>query len=100
MEEQYFGYVMFGGIALFVIWLLILGKWFPGSGADQVDWRPSRSPEVEAELELDDVDQMIDAQNALRRRGGRSERSLEDVEDDIERTRAAHRAWLARQPGG
>ena len=34
---------------------------------------PTRSPELEAELELDDVDQMLEAQNARRRAsGGRS----------------------------
>jgi len=44
-----------------------------------VDWRPTRSPEVEVELELDDVDQMLEAQNARRRATGRPERTEEDV---------------------
>jgi hypothetical protein len=59
--------------------LFALGRWYPGSGAEQVDWRPTRSPEVEAELELDDIDQMIEAQNARRRRSGRPELTEEDV---------------------
>jgi hypothetical protein len=63
--------------------LLALGKWYPGSGADQVDWRPTRSPEVEAELELDDVDQMLEAQNARRRASGRPERTEEDVRAQV-----------------
>ena len=63
--------------------LLALGKWYPGSGAEQVDWRPTRSPEVEAELELDDVDQMLEAQNARRRKSGRPERTEDDVREQV-----------------
>ena len=64
--------------------LLALGKWYPGSGAEQVDWRPTRSPEVEAELELDDVDQMLEAQNERRRRTGRAEISEDDVRAQVD----------------
>ena len=71
-------FVVFGFIVALGI-LLALGKWYPGSGAEQVDWRPTRSAEVEAELELDDVDQMLEAQNARRRASGRPERSEADV---------------------
>jgi hypothetical protein len=63
--------------------LLALGKWYPGSGAEQVDWRLTRSPEVEAELELDDVDQMLEAQNERRRASGRPERTEEDVRRQV-----------------
>ena len=71
-------FVLFSFIVAIGI-LLALGKWYPGSGAEQVDWHPTRSPEVEAELELDDVDQMLEAQNARRRASGRPERTEEDV---------------------
>jgi hypothetical protein len=69
--------------------LLALGKWYPGSGAEQVDWRLTRSPELEAELELDDVDQMLEAQNERRRASGRPERT----EDDIRRQVAEDERW-------
>ena len=69
--------------------LLAIGRWYPGSGAEQVDWRPTRSPEVEAELELDDVDQMIEAQNVRRRRAGRPEVSEADIREQV----AADRRW-------
>ena len=77
--DEFAVFVLFGFIVAIGI-LLALGRWYPGSGAEQVDWRPTRSPEVEAELELDDVDQMLEAQNARRRaqrparahRGGRA----------------------------
>jgi hypothetical protein len=62
---------------------LAIGKWYPGSGAEQVDWRPTRSPEVEAELELDDVEQMLEAQNARRRASGRPERTEADIRAQV-----------------
>ncbi|MEA2377000.1 MAG: hypothetical protein QOD13_907 [Thermoleophilaceae bacterium] len=76
--DEFAVFVLFGFIVAIGI-LLALGKWYPGSGAEQVDWHPTRSPEVEAELELDDVEQMLEAQNARRRASGRPERTEEDV---------------------
>jgi hypothetical protein len=83
--------------------LLALGRWYPGSGAEQVDWRPTRSPEVEAELELDDVDQMLEAQNARRRATGRPERTEEDVRIQVaedERWRAELRRRVRESDDG
>ena len=81
--------------AFFLLMLLIIfgiflaiGKWHPVSGAEVLDWKPTRSPEVEAELELDDVDQMLEAQNAPRRASGRPERSEEDVQAQVNEDRA------------
>jgi len=85
MDE--FGVFVFGSlIAVFLIFYAI-GKWYPGSGAEQVDWRPTRSPEVEAELEMEDLQQMLDAQNERRRRTGRPEISEEDVTAQVEEDR-------------
>ena len=70
--------------------LFALGKYYPGSGAEQVDWRPTRSPELEAELEVDDVDQMLEAQNERRRATGRPEITEVDAQrwvDEDERLR-------------
>ena len=69
-----------GGLVALGI-LLALGRWYPGSGAEQVDWRPTRSPEVEAALELDDIDQMLEAQNERRRASGRPERTEADIRE-------------------
>lgn len=73
--------------AFFLLFLLILfgiflaiGKYHPVSGAEVLDWKPTRSPQVEAELELEDVDQMLEAQNERRRASGRPERTEQDVE--------------------
>jgi hypothetical protein len=69
-------------LILFLIFAAI-GKYHPVSGAEVLDWKPTRSPEVEAELELDDVDQMLEAQNARRRASGRPERTEEDVRAQV-----------------
>ena len=82
-----------GMIALIVLVLVLLGNAYPGSGADLVDWKPTRSYEVEAQLELDDVQQMIDAQNEMRRRRGAADLTDADLqrmvdEDEAVRARA------------
>ena len=74
-------------LILFLIFVAI-GKYHPVSGAEVLDWKPTRSPEVEAELELDDVDQMLEAQNARRRASGRAERTEEDVQAQVYEDRA------------
>jgi hypothetical protein len=67
-------------VALLVLVLVLIARAYPGSGADLVDWKPTRSHEVEAQLEIDDVQQMIEAQNEYRRRRGEAELTEEDAE--------------------
>src|SRR3954447_10410029 len=73
-------------LILFLIFAAI-GKYHPVSGAEVLDWKPTRSPEVEAELELDDVDQMLEAQNERRRASGRPERTEDDVSMQVQEDR-------------
>lgn len=82
-------------VAVFLVFLA-LGRWYPGSGAEQVDWRPTRSPELEAELELHDVEQMIEAQNERRRASGRPEISEADVRANVEAGERWRREEAAR----
>ena len=74
--------VVSGGIVAFflVVTTILLGVFSRRSTRDILDWKPTRSPEVEAANEVDDLEQMIEAQNAIRRRRGKPERTLEDVE--------------------
>jgi len=78
-----FGVFVVAAFAVVGAILFALGRWYPGSGAEQVDWRPTRSPELEAELELDDVDQMLEAQNERRRASGRPELTEDDVRERV-----------------
>jgi hypothetical protein len=70
-----------GLVVLLFLILVGLGRAFQShSVADFLDWKPTRSPEVEAQNEVDDVRQMIEAQNEYRRRRGAKEITREDVE--------------------
>jgi hypothetical protein len=67
-------------VGFIVLVLVLLARAYPGSGADLVDWRPTRSPEVEAQLEMDDLAQMIEAQNEMRRRRGAPDLTERDAQ--------------------
>ncbi len=81
MDE--FGVFVFGSLVIVVLVFLAIGKWYPGSGAEQLDWKPTRSYEDEVELEMQDVDQMLEAQNERRRRRGQADRTEDDVRADV-----------------
>ncbi len=81
-----------GMLAAIIGVLLLIGHFYQGSSAELVDWKPTRSPEVEAQNEIDDVRQMLEAQNEMRRRRGAAEvdeRKLraEVEEEELERLR-------------
>ncbi len=82
-----FSIIVAGGLGLLIVVLLLIGWLYPGSGADVLDWKPTRSAETEAQNEIDDVAQMIAAQNEMRRRRGARERSEADVKADVDRDR-------------
>jgi hypothetical protein len=67
-------------VGFIVLLLVLLARAYPGSGADLVDWRPTRSPELEAQLEVEDLAQMIEAQNQYRRRRGARDLTEADAE--------------------
>jgi len=62
--------VLIGGL---LVWLIFLGLYHPRSGADVLQWRPTRSPELEAQNEVDDLEQMLQAANERRRARGEPE---------------------------
>jgi hypothetical protein len=76
-----FMFLTLGMIGLIVLVLVLIARAYPGSGADLLDWKPTRSPELEAQLEIDDVQQMIEAQNEYRRRRGADELTPEQVSE-------------------
>src|ERR687887_1492523 len=94
MDE--FGVFVFGALVVLFIVFYAIGKYYPGSGAEQVDWRPTRSPELEAQLEMEDLDQMLEAQNERRRRSGRPEITEEQVVAQVEEDERWKRELLDR----
>ncbi|HEY1855401.1 MAG TPA: hypothetical protein VGG40_12520 [Solirubrobacterales bacterium] len=69
-----------GVLALIVGALLLVGHFSKAGAAELLDWRPTRPPAVEAQNEIDDVRQMLEAQNEMRRRRGVPEMSEADLD--------------------
>ena len=71
-------------LALLLVVFLAIGKWYPGTGADVLDWQPTRSYEDEIRLEIEDIDEMLEASNERRRRTGRPELTEDQVRLEVE----------------
>ena len=80
-----FPLIVIGGIAVVVGLLVLLARLYPGTGADLLDWGPTRSYEHEVELEMQDIDQMLEAQNAYRRKRGARELTEDEVREGVVR---------------
>jgi uncharacterized protein YkwD len=96
-----FAVVILGGLLGLIIFCLLLGKLYPGSGADVLDWRPSRSYEQRVAAEIEDLDQMLEAANMRRRRRGEAELTEHTIHERVrqDRTEAQKRrdAYLDEQ---
>jgi hypothetical protein len=82
-------------VLLFLIMVALARAFESNRVADIIDWKPTRSPEVEAQNEVDDVRQMIEAQNVYRRKRG----AEEITEEDVERQAREDQALRARGRG-
>ena len=82
---NHFGLFMGVLMVAFIVGIVLLGWFHPRSGAQTLDWKPTRSPEQEAENEVDDLAQMLAATNDKRRRRGAAELTLEGVEGQVAR---------------
>ena len=78
-----FVWVMVGIFAFLLIFVILLGIFYPGSGAAQLDWKPTRSPEVEAQNEVDDIAQMLEAANKRRRARGAQELTEDGLNQQV-----------------
>ena len=70
-------------VLLFVGVFFLIEHNYTGNNAELLDWKPTRSPEVEARNEVDDVQQMLDAQNEMRRRRGAPAREEQELRDEV-----------------
>jgi hypothetical protein len=76
-----------------VVSLLLLGLYHPRTGAQALKWQPTRSPELEVQNEIDDLDQMLEAANERRRRRGEPELT----EDTLRMSIGAERARISKR---
>lgn len=75
-----------GFLVALILGILLLGRFYPGSGLEQLGMRSAREiTERREELEAEDLDQMLAAHNARRRARGEAEVSLEEVEMRVSR---------------
>jgi len=78
-----FAVIMLGVVGGLVVALLLLGLFHPRTGAEALDWRPTRSAELEIQNEIDDLDQMLEAANVRRRRRGDPELTEDSLRADV-----------------
>lgn len=100
-----------GVVVAMVIAVVLLGLFYPGSGAAQVGWRTAREhADAEAASDAEDLEQMLEAANARRRARGDAELTVEGLmgggpaahdrfsEGDVEAALKRFRAeWAARR---
>jgi hypothetical protein len=76
-----FAVIILCGIAVVVVSVWLLGRYYPGSGLDQIGLRSARQiVETRETLEAEDLEQMLAAHNARRRARGESELTTSDLE--------------------
>jgi hypothetical protein len=96
-----FAVIILGGVAALAIALYVLGRYFPGSGAEQLDWRPGRSYDQKVIAEIEDLDQMLEAANVRRRRRGKPELTEhginQRVREDMTAAQREREAHLAQE---
>ena len=66
-----------GFVGIFVVFILLLGAYHPRQGR-QIVGGSLRNPAADAEIEAVDIEQMIEAQNEMRRRRG-----VPDIGDEL-----------------
>jgi hypothetical protein len=79
MMEMYFLAVVLGLPAVILAIALLAAHLYKDGYAELLDWKPTRSPQREVELELGELDQMLAAQNRYRLKRDAPIRSLEEV---------------------
>jgi hypothetical protein len=91
-----FTVVVVGGLAALVVVFWIIGRYYPGSGIEQLGLRSARELHERREaLEAEDLDQMLAAHNERRRARGEPEISAGELEARVLRELSEQ----ARRPG-
>jgi hypothetical protein len=93
-----FTLVVVGGLAVLIGVFWLIGRYYPGSGLEQVGLQSARQlTERREELEAEDLDQLLRAHNARKRARGEAEVSAEEIEAELlrEREQAQQRRWPA-----
>ena len=97
-----FALVLLGGLAALILAVWLLGKYYPGSGLEQLGLRSAREiTESREMLDAEDLDQMLVAHNARRRARGEKELTVAELElrvmQDVAEQRRRREEYLAER---
>lgn len=95
-----FALILVGGLAVVILFIWLLGNYYPGNGLDQIGLRSAREiTETRESLEAEDLQQMLAAHNARRKARGEPEVSVADLQlrvmDDVREQRRRSEEYLA-----
>ena len=83
-----FTLVVVAGLGLLFLVFWLIGRYYPGSGLEQLGLQSARElAERREALEAEDLDQMLRAHNARKRARGEPEVTAEEYEARLERER-------------
>jgi hypothetical protein len=97
-----FALVLLGGLVAGILFFWLLGKYYPGSGLEQLGLKSAREiVETREALDAEDLDQMLAAHNARRRKRGEPELTVADLEqrvmEDVREQRRRQEEYLAER---
>ncbi len=79
-----FALVLLGCLVAGILFFWLLGKYYPGSGLEQLGLKSAREiVENRERLEAEDLEQMLAATNARRRKRGEAEVTVGDLEQRV-----------------
>jgi hypothetical protein len=95
-----FALVLLGGLIAGILFFWLLGKYYPGSGLEQLGLKSAREIiENREALDAEDLEQMLAAHNARRRKRGEAEVTVAELEervmDDVREQRRRREAYRA-----
>lgn len=86
-----FTVVIVGMLFTLVVALLVIGRFYPGDGSDVLGWNPNRKAELDAQNEVDDMEQMLAATNRRRVARGKAPLTEGGLREQVTRDqRAVH----------
>jgi hypothetical protein len=79
-----FALIILSGVAFIVLSVWLVGKFYPGSGLEEIGLKSARQlVETREALEAEDLGQMLEAHNARRRARGEDEVTVSDLEQRV-----------------
>jgi hypothetical protein len=83
--------VLLGGAVAVAVAVWLLGRYYPGSGTDQLGLRSAREiTETREALDAEDLEQMLAAHNARRRARGEPELTVAELQRRVSEDSAEH----------